>query len=420
MTAASHGFAAAPDAAMEQIEMGSRIPSRWLFLVLAAVAASLYVQSAAASLYVQPAAARAPSAASDRCYTANSLAALAAGRHVLIGTAVAARLLDFDPAYRALIVGEFSQLEAENEMKWTATEPAPHTFQFAAADSLVAFAAHAGIAVRGHNLLWRSHNPRWLEDGNFTPAQLRDLMREHIETVARRYAGRVYAWDVVNEAFAGNGSVEHAIWYDRPGIGLPGTGYVEQAFKWAHAADPRAVLFYNDYDAEGLNAKSNAIYAMAKDFVARKVPLGGVGLQMHFSLSNFPPVADIEANMNRLAALGLQVQITELDVRLPVNSDGVASPADLDREAEIYRDVVAACLRQPRCTAVQTWGFTDRYSWIPHTYPGLGAALPFDAALRPKPAYWAMFEALGGTRPVFRPFIRTPPAAAPATNSTPN
>ena len=309
-------------------------------------------------------------------------------RGILVGAAT-------DPShfmesnYTATLSREFSQVEAENAMKFGPIHPGPTTYNFGPADAIVAFAQANQMAIRGHNLVWYNQLPSWLTNGTYTPDQLSSILQDHINTVVGRYAGHVYAWDVVNEAFNDNGTLRSYLWSDTPGIGLSGTGYIEQAFRWARAADPNALLFYNDYNGEGINAKSNAIYKMAEDFKARGVPLDGIGLQMHFTTS-IGSLTGIEANMKRIAELGLQVHITELDVRLPVDSSGNASATDLMRQAQIYHDVVALCLRTPHCTSIQTWGFTDKYSWIPGTFAGQGAGLEFDMSYQPKPAYNAM------------------------------
>jgi endo-1,4-beta-xylanase len=252
------------------------------------------------------------------------------------------------------------------------------------------------MAVRGHTLVWHNQNAAWLTGGNFTPAHLAGILHDHIRTVVGRYAGQIYAWDVVNEAFNQDGTLRKTIWFDTPGIGLEGTAYIEQAFRWAHEADPRALLFYNDYGAEGINAKSDAIYAMARDFKSRGVPINGIGLQMHLT-ANPASVESMEANIRRITDLGLQVQYTELDVRLPVES-GRANDDSLATQARIYADLVSLCLKFKLCTAIQTWGFTDAHSWIPGQYPGLGAGLEFDAEYQPKPAYRAVASALAAGR----------------------
>jgi endo-1,4-beta-xylanase len=194
---------------------------------------------------------------------------------------------------------------------------------------------------------------------------LNTLLQEHIAKVVERYPGRVFAWDVVNEAFDESGSLKPSIWYDRRGIGLAGksTAYIEQAFRWAHDADPQALLFYNDNGAETTNPKSDAIYAMVKDFKQHGVPISGVGMQMHI----FDLHADAESisrNIARFTALGPQVHITEMDVAVPLDAAGHASASALARQADIYRAIAAACLTHPGCSAIQTWGFTDKYSWI--------------------------------------------------------
>src|SRR5262249_41587679 len=154
--------------------------------------------------------------------------------------------------------------------------------------------------------VWHQQNPGWVTNGNYTPDQLSSILQSHISTVVGRYAGQIYAWDVVNEGFNDDGTMRSTIWYNTPGIGLTGTGYIEQALRWAHAADPQALLFYNDYNAESMNAKSEAVYKMAEDFKSRGVPLDGIGLQMHLT-ANLPQLAGMEANIKRLTELGLQV-----------------------------------------------------------------------------------------------------------------
>ncbi|HEV2862151.1 MAG TPA: endo-1,4-beta-xylanase [Pyrinomonadaceae bacterium] len=316
---------------------------------------------------------------------------------VLVGAAAEPRLLS-EREYAATLAREFNMLTAENALKWGAIRPTRAAFNFRPGDRLVAFARQHNMKVRGHTLAWSEYNPAWIAKGRFTPEQMSALLREHITKVMRHYRGQIFAWDVVNEVFLADGSVEPCIWYDQPGIGFKGKGtaYVEQAFRWARAADPDALLFYNDYDTEGINPKSDAVYAMVKDFKSRGVPIDGVGIQAHIVDLEAKDLATIDANIARLVALGLEVHITEMDVGLPVDASGhPADPALLARQAEIYRQVIEACLRQPRCTAFQTWGFTDKYTWIPEFTKGAkGLPLPFDQLYARKPAYDALLEAL--------------------------
>jgi endo-1,4-beta-xylanase len=318
---------------------------------------------------------------------------------ILIGAAVNARYLA-ETAYTATLAREFNMVEPEDAMKWSVLRPDRYSFDFRDADNIVAFAELHGMKVRGHNLVWHNHNPDWLKHGNFTPDQLSTLLHQHIAQVLGHFRGKVFAWDVVNEAFDENGQLRHSIWYDQPGIGLAnrGTQYIEQAFRWAHAVDPQALLFYNDADAEAVNPHSDAIYAMVEDFKQRGVPINGVGFEMHVHDLN-PDGASIAANFARFSKLGVQIQITEMDVALAVDSKGnVIEAADLEKQARIYRQIAMICLRTPGCTALQTWGFTDKYSWIPwFTQHKKGDALLFDRNYRAKPAYEALKQALLGT-----------------------
>ena len=291
-------------------------------------------------------------------------------------------------------------LEAEDAMKWWVLRPDAADYDFRQGDELVRFAMAHQMKVRGHCLVWGRSNPEWLTQGHFTTRQLSRLLHEHIDRVMRHYAGQVFAWDVVNEALDENGKVRDSIWYNQPGIGFSehGTRYIEQAFRWARKAAPDALLFYNEAEGEGLNRKSDAIYAMVKNFKRQSIPIDGVGLQMHIPLID-ADVTAIAANIARLTALGVQVHITELDVSLPVDSGGKVRTDDLNRQAEVYRGIVRACLDNAGCTAIQTWGFTDKYSWIgSHSHGIRGQALPFDRAYQPKAAYRAILKEVSAGR----------------------
>jgi endo-1,4-beta-xylanase len=306
-----------------------------------------------------------------------------------------------EPAYFATLGAQYSMVTPENTLKWNEVHPALSTYDFGPADQMVAFAEAHNMQVRGHNLCWYADNPDWLTMLAKTAptSAMAQVLKDHITTVVTRYRGRVFAWDVVNEAVSdsakGAGTdLVASIWYNQPGIGLAGTGYIEQAFRWAHAADPNALLFYNEYGIEAPGPKFQAVYNMVKDFVARGVPIHGVGLQMHIDTTGYPSTAGLTQNIQRLTALGLQVHITEMDVRLPVDANGSASTVDLQAQAQTYQRILTICLQNPGCKAFQTWGFTDKRSWIPNFFPRFGAALPFDANYRPKPAFDAMMHAL--------------------------
>ena len=341
---------------------------------------------------------------------------------LLIGTAVRPAQLS-EAAYASTLAREFNMLEPEDALKWEVVHPERESYDFSQADQAVDFAIRHGIKVRGHTLVWHHQNPKWLIEGGFTSAQLTEILENHIKTVVGHYRGKIFAWDVVNEAFdeLHPGTLRSTIWSDQPGIESRGNraaseeaqasgtsarsepearsqtqpySYIERCFRWAHEADPQALLFYNEAEAETINPKSDAIYAMVRDFRQRGVPIDGVGFQMHIANLR-ADAASISANINRFTALGVQVHITELDVALPVDANGNPRPEDLQRQADIYREIARACLSHPGCTAIQTWGFTDKYSWIgSHSKRTQGAALLFDPNYHAKPAYEALWSAL--------------------------
>jgi endo-1,4-beta-xylanase len=328
-----------------------------------------------------------------------SLREAARGAGVLIGTAVRPVQLS-EAAYASTLAREFNMVEPEDALKWEVVHPERASFDFSQADQIVDFASRHDMKVRGHTLVWHRQNPKWLTEGKYTSGELAEILEKHIKTVVGHYRGKVFAWDVVNEAFDESrpGELRSTIWRDQPGIGLAenaaASSYIEKCFRWAHDADPRALLFYNEAEAEVMNAKSDAIYAMVRDFRQRGVPIDGVGFQMHIA-NLHADVASISANIKRFTALGVQVHITEMDVALPVDASGNARTEDLQRQADIYRGIAAVCLSQPGCTAIQTWGFTDKYSWIgSHSKKTQGAALLFDRDYRAKPAYEALRSTL--------------------------
>jgi endo-1,4-beta-xylanase len=270
---------------------------------------------------------------------------------------------------------------------------------------LAAAALRLGFSagVRDQSLREAAQSSRVLIGTAVRPAQLSEAA--YASTLAREFnmlRGKIFAGDVVNEAFdeLQPGKLRSTIWRDQPGIGLAGNGssYIERCFRWAHEADPQALLFYNEAGAEVVNPKSDAIYAMVRDFRQRGVPIDGVGFQMHIEKLR-ADVASISANIKRFTALGVEVHITEMDVALPVDPNGNPRFEDLQLQADIYREVSTACLSHPGCTAIQTWGFTDKYSRIgSHSKHAQGGALPFDRNYGTKPAYEALRNALAAGR----------------------
>ncbi len=309
---------------------------------------------------------------------------LAAPRGLWIGACVASTPLATESAYAETLRREFNVVTPENDMKWGPIHPARDRYDFSRADAIVSFAAASGMAVHGHTLVWHNQNPAWLTSSAWPREEAIDILREHIAAVASHYAGTIAAWDVVNEAIANDGSLRQTPWLD-----WIGPDYVAIAFRAAAEAAPRAKLLYNDYGAEAANAKSDGIYRLISDLLHAGVPVHGIGFQCHLTIDG----VDLESfarNLQRFAGLGLELYVTEMDVRLPLP----ATANSLARQAEIYRGVLETCLAQPAFRGFQTWGFTDKYSWIPHRFPGQGAALPLDEHYRPKPAYDALRECL--------------------------
>ncbi|MFE9554976.1 non-reducing end alpha-L-arabinofuranosidase family hydrolase [Streptomyces sp. NPDC006703] len=285
------------------------------------------------------------------------------------GTAVAAGKLG-DSTYSTILDREFNMITPENEMKWDTTEPSRGNFNFGPADQIVNHATAHGQRMRGHTLVWHSQLPSWV--GSIGDANtLRGVMDHHITTEMTHYKGRIYAWDVVNEAFADGGSGQH-----RGSVfqNVLGNGFIEEAFRTARTADSSAKLCYNDYNIENWpDAKTQGVYNMVKDFKARGVPIDCVGFQSHFGAGG--PPASFRTTLANFAALGVDVQITELDI-------AQAPPT-------AYANAVQACMSVARCTGITVWGIRDRDSWRSSESP-----LLFDNNGNPKAAYTAVMNVL--------------------------
>ena len=305
---------------------------------------------------------------------ASTLGTAAAEKGRYFGAAVAANHLG-ESAYVSTLDTEFTSVTPENEMKWDAVESTRNSFTYTSADQIVSHAQSKGMKIRGHTLVWHSQLPGWVS--GLAAADLRTAMNNHITQVMTHYKGKIHSWDVVNEAFqdGSSGARRSSPFQDKLG-----NGFIEEAFRTARAADPAAKLCYNDYNTDGVNAKSTAVYNMVKDFKARGVPIDCVGFQSHFNSAS-PVPSDYQANLQRFADLGVDVQITELDIE----GSGTA-------QATSYTNAVKACLAVSRCTGITVWGVTDKYSWRAD-----GTPLLFDGNYAKKAAYTATLTALGGT-----------------------
>ena len=345
------------------------------------------VIGAGAVLFAQGAAFAAPPAAPDHHTpaAAGTLRQLASQVGLRVGTAIDTDQLASNSPYRAIAATQFSSVTPENVMKWEVVEPTQGTYDWAQADRLVAFAQQNGQLVRGHTLVWHNQLPAWLNAA--APAmsadQLRAILKKHVIDEVTHFTGKVWQWDVVNEAFNDDGTLRDTIWLQKLG-----PGYIADAFRWAHQADPKALLFYNDYNIEYTGPKSNAVYQLVKDLKAKGVPIDGVGFQTH--LDTQYPLPDLQNNLQRFADLGLKVAETEVDVRttLPV------TPVEQNAQVAGYTSTLQACLAVRACLSYTVWGFGDAYSWVPGVFPGEGAATIYDENLQPKPEYTALQQTL--------------------------
>ncbi|WP_151526093.1 endo-1,4-beta-xylanase [Serinicoccus kebangsaanensis] len=333
-----------------------------------------------------------------------------APKDLAVGSAVWGQrdLLDQDrrrpTTYQRVLAREFSSLTPENDMKWAQIHPEPGEYDFSGADAVMRFARRNGQEVRGHTLLWHSQNPEWVSESDWSCAEARDVLEEHISTVVGRYAGDIYQWDVANEIFqdpSSTGEVTlrlEANPFLRACAEDP-VALVGDAFRWAHEADPEAVLFLNDYNAEGINAKTDAYYALAQELLAEGVPLGGFGAQGHLSLQ-YGFDTSLQANLERFADLGLEVAVTEADVRVPLDPElGEPTAEQVQLHAERHDAMLQACIDVPACTSFTVWGFPDANSWVPDVFPGEDWATIFLDDFTPKPAYHAMLESLRDATP---------------------
>jgi len=320
-----------------------------------------------------------------------------------IGVAVTPGNLKGDEAN--LILRQFNSLTPENAMKWAPIHPEENRYNWRDADSIVAFAQRNGFLVRGHNLCWHNQTPRWLfVDSNgkeVTKEVLLQRLKDHITTVVRRYKGKIYAWDVVNEAVS-----------DKPGeylrnsewLKICGEEYIASAFRYAHEADPDALLFYNDYNE--INAvKREKIYKLVKGLKDAGLPIHGIGLQGHWAI-NEPSMEQLDSTIKRFAGLGLKIQITELDIsvypkehnareRRPEDSNDAFSTEKENKQTEVYK-ICFEIFRKYRkaLSGITFWNVSDRHSWLDN-FPVQGRKdypLLFDKNLKPKKAYWEVVK----------------------------
>jgi len=312
--------------------------------------------------------------------------------HFLIGAAVNKFTLNHQ---EELLKQHFNSITAENEMKFESLQPIEGQFQFEVADQMLDFSKKNNMGVRGHTLVWHNQTPDWMFEqrsgGLVDRATLLERMKVHIDTVVTRYKGDFYAWDVVNEAVSDSGSdlLRSSKWLD-----IVGEDFIAKAFEYAHAADPTALLFYNDYN-ECDAVKRDKIYRLVKSLKEKDVPIHGIGMQSHWNL-DYPSLDDIRQTIEQYASLGVTLHITEMDLSMFQFDDRrtdciVPTKEMLEKQAERYGQVFKLFKEySEHISSITFWGAADDYTWLDHfpvrnrkNWPFL-----FDTEHKPKPSFW--------------------------------
>ena len=299
-----------------------------------------------------------------------------------------------------LILQNFESITPENAMKMGPIHPKENEYNWKDADAIVDFAVQHHLKIRGHNLCWHEQTPDWFFKDSagklVTKTILLQRLKEHITTVVNRYKGKIYAWDVVNEAIDDNPNnfLRNSLFYQ-----ICGEDFIAKAFEYAHAADPGAILFYNDYNTER-KEKTDRIYILLKTLKEKGVPVNAVGLQGHWSIFE-PTQNELEYTIQKFASLSLTIQITEMDVSVYKweKEPRIKSATDIDvltpeleqQQAEKYKMLFSVFRKYKQyITGVTFWNISDRSTWL-DTYPVKGRKnypLLFDTHLQPKKAFW--------------------------------
>jgi endo-1,4-beta-xylanase len=309
---------------------------------------------------------------------------------VKMGTAVDTPTFLSAPRHNAIVAGEFSMITPANSMKMNIIQPTEGVFDFVETDALLAFANENGLEFHGHPLVWHTQAPAWLIDGTYDRDQMIAVMYAHIDSLTQRYPTLPY-WDVVNEAIEQVDNVwtfRPTIWHDRIG-----PDFIDLAFQRARMNAPTAKLLYNDYNIEQMgNAKADRVFELVNDMKTRGIPIDQVGFQSHYyaasdgGTSGVPDIAAIRANMDRYAAIGVDVQITECDFR-------IGAPFSAEKQAlqdKFFADLLQTCIDAPNCAHYTVWGLSDFDSWVPSTFPDYDFAHIFDRSFVAKSSYHAL------------------------------
>jgi len=320
---------------------------------------------------------------SSNAKNAISLRSIADIQDFHIGSVVQARYLR-DEQFSTLVQEQFNTIVPENEMKFETIHPEPYRYNFEPADEIASFAKENNLFLRGHTLVWEQQLPQWILGNQYKKEDYKAILKDHIFSVVTHYKGQIYAWDVVNEALDENGLFKNTIW-----LQMIGPEYIALSFKWAHEADPDALLFYNDFSGDMSGKKTRAIYALADGLLAQRIPINGIGLQMHTFINTPPNPEELFSFIEDINDLGLKVHITEMEVGIGAREKNQDLEKALEKQALIYYQILMACVNAPDCDTLITWGLTDAYTWRLETSPTL-----FDEQNKKKPSYYAVFDVL--------------------------
>lgn len=306
-----------------------------------------------------------------------------------LGASVNPRLMEENASYRALASSEFTSLTAENHMKMALIHPEANRFDFSKGDEILAFAKNNKSRVHGHTLVWHNQTATWMKEFQGDQQAWENLLKNHIQTIVKHYQGQIAGWDVVNEAFLDDGSLRPSLWADH----IP--DYLAKSFIWAHEADPKALLFYNDYGQDGKPKKMEAILNMVQDFKKRQIPIHGLGLQMHISIQSNNE--EIKKVIEQSTATDLSIHFSEVDVAVnPKNNpdfvlDSIVQKAQSDKFQLLFTSF--ANIPASQQYGITFWNVGDKDSWLrgyfkrPKEYP-----LLFDEAYQRKGAYGELIE----------------------------
>jgi endo-1,4-beta-xylanase len=321
-----------------------------------------------------------------------------------VGVAVDPGLLQSNLTCNSVVVDEESSITSQNVLKWASVHPSQNTFDFSGPDYLLTYATTYNKRMHGHNLCWYSYNPDWLNNFTGDSTAWENLLKTHIQTVVSHYKGKITGWDVVNEALRDDGTLR--VWQTSPPGGFDdgsiwarnlGRDYIARAFQYAHEADPAALLFYNDYGQEYSQVKIDSIVAMVSDFKQRGIPINGLGIQMHININS--QQAGIANAIKQLAATGLAIHISELDISVNPNNNPIMEYLqDIKNQQDtLYAFIVKqykALVPKGQQYGITTWGVGDADSWIRGAYNRPDWPLLFDDIYYVKEDYYVFMNAL--------------------------